>query len=199
MSEDSTPTSDKNDALDGVAANLKRARFEKGLSVRELHEKTGISQAVLYGYEGGKTKPGARELTLICQALRVSPNMLLFGAEDPFGTVVSPVEKLMRLSNDPFFAGFIGHMVMRPLFNQLGADQKKAWLGISFALLQATKPQALETLLRFIELLDASVVDSLGKFAEATGSTLEEEMVEVVMGCLDQLMTESSAKNSNIP
>lgn len=196
MSEDPTPPQDKSDALDGVAVHLKRARFEKGLSVRELHEKTGISQAVLYGYEGGKTKPGARELTLICQALRVSPNVLLFGSEDPFGTAVSPAEKLMRLSNEPFLANFIGRMIVEPLFKSLGADQKKAWLGISFALLQATKPQALDLMVSFIDELNASVVDQLGSFAEAAGTSVEEEMVIIVMSCLERAMTEPQRGDS---
>lgn len=65
-----------------IAEQLASARREKGLSVSELHRKTGISRTVLQGYEAGRNKPGARELRLLAETLDCSPNRLLFGSDD---------------------------------------------------------------------------------------------------------------------
>ena len=67
---------------DIVAVEIQRARQDAGLSVAELSKATGISKAVLHGYERGRTKPGARELRLLSETLRVSPNRLLLGTDD---------------------------------------------------------------------------------------------------------------------
>lgn len=47
-------------------------------------ESKGISRAVLSFYETGKSRPSPRELRILCEALRVSPNQLIYGTEDPF-------------------------------------------------------------------------------------------------------------------
>ncbi|WP_201496314.1 helix-turn-helix domain-containing protein [Rubrivivax sp. A210] len=46
----------------------------------------GISRTALIGYEGGSSRPGARELRLLCETLNATPNYLLFGTETPFQT-----------------------------------------------------------------------------------------------------------------
>lgn len=69
--------------LGDVAAELARARAKAGLSHSDLHRITGISRSVLFGYENGRTKPGAREIRLLCDALKVSPNRLIYGSDDP--------------------------------------------------------------------------------------------------------------------
>jgi transcriptional regulator with XRE-family HTH domain len=43
----------------------------------------GVSRAALSLYERGINKPGAREITLLCEVLKVSPNWLLYGSESP--------------------------------------------------------------------------------------------------------------------
>src|SRR5689334_17943064 len=68
----------------GIAAEIKRARTRAGKSHSELHRETGISRTVLIGYESGRTRPGAREIRLICDALNTTPNRLLYGMEEPF-------------------------------------------------------------------------------------------------------------------
>lgn len=70
--------------LDELASTLVRARSALGITQNELHKRTGISREAIKGYESGRNKPGARELKLLCEALHVSPNMLLFGTESPF-------------------------------------------------------------------------------------------------------------------
>ena len=44
-------------------------------------EGSGISRATLYSYESKGTKPGTRELRILCEALNISPSFLIFGEE----------------------------------------------------------------------------------------------------------------------
>lgn len=67
------------------------ARDGLGLSQESLYKRTklndhdgiGISRAVLSLYERGINKPGAREISILCVTLKISPNWLLFGSESP--------------------------------------------------------------------------------------------------------------------
>lgn len=68
--------------LGGIAAELAFARSKAGLSHSELNRITGISRTVLIGYEAGRTKPGAKEIRLLCDALKVTPNRLIYGSEE---------------------------------------------------------------------------------------------------------------------
>jgi transcriptional regulator with XRE-family HTH domain len=70
----------------GIASALVRARAEKGITQADLAEQSGISRSAIKGYETGRNMPGARELRALCKVLRVSPNMLLFGTDQPFET-----------------------------------------------------------------------------------------------------------------
>jgi transcriptional regulator with XRE-family HTH domain len=47
-------------------------------------EDKGISRAVLSLYEAGTNRPSPREIRLLCEALRVTPNYLIYGDEVPF-------------------------------------------------------------------------------------------------------------------
>ncbi|GAB4565673.1 MAG: hypothetical protein Tsb007_37180 [Rhizobacter sp.] len=66
-----------------IGKQIDRALARKGMSVSKLHQETGISRTVLQGYLKGRYKPGARELRLLSLALDCSPNLLLFGRENP--------------------------------------------------------------------------------------------------------------------
>lgn len=44
-------------------------------------EGKGISRTAIIGYEQGSTKPGLREIKLLCEVLRVSPNWLIYGTD----------------------------------------------------------------------------------------------------------------------
>ncbi|WP_180125476.1 helix-turn-helix transcriptional regulator [Rhodoferax sp. BLA1] len=65
-------------------AELIKARSLTGLTQSQLSEKSGVSLSAIKGYETGRTLPGARELRELCQALKISPNMLLWGTETPY-------------------------------------------------------------------------------------------------------------------
>jgi len=75
---------------EGIGDRIRERRKELDLSVEELASLTtmcssgseeGISAPTLYRYESKGSKPGARELRLLCEALNVSPSILLLGKE----------------------------------------------------------------------------------------------------------------------
>ncbi|MEK8087004.1 helix-turn-helix transcriptional regulator [Aquabacterium sp. A3] len=75
-----------------LGARIQAAREDKRLTQGELADLTkgldpenkGISRAVVSLYEAGTNRPSPRELRLLCEALRVTPNFLIYGDEQPF-------------------------------------------------------------------------------------------------------------------
>lgn len=75
-----------------LGMRLQEARRNANITQGELADKTrhvdldgnGISSAVISLYERGVNRPGPREIRLLCEALRISPNRLIYGDEDPF-------------------------------------------------------------------------------------------------------------------
>ena len=74
-----------------LGQRLVRARSGLGLSQQAVHSRSkildkdglGVSRAVLSLYETGVNKPGAREISLLCKVLSITPNWLIFGSESP--------------------------------------------------------------------------------------------------------------------
>jgi transcriptional regulator with XRE-family HTH domain len=62
-------------------------------------EKKGISRTALVGYEAGTSKPGLREIVLLCEVLRVSPNWLIYGSESAPAASLPSMELLSRTPN----------------------------------------------------------------------------------------------------
>ena len=54
------------------------------LTVNLDAEDKGVSRAVISLYEKGVNRPSPKELRLLCEALRVTPNFLIYGDEHPF-------------------------------------------------------------------------------------------------------------------
>ena len=75
-----------------LGQRLQEARRGAGLTQDELAEKSkrididgkGVSGAVISLYERGVNRPGPREIRILCEILRISPNYLIYGNEDPF-------------------------------------------------------------------------------------------------------------------
>jgi transcriptional regulator with XRE-family HTH domain len=65
------------DALQLLAANLRRLRIARHLSLSELARDTGMSKATLSGIENGRANPTVQTLTSLAQALGVSVAELL--------------------------------------------------------------------------------------------------------------------------
>lgn len=59
-------------------------------------EGKGISRTALIGYEAGTSRPGARELRILCQTLAVSANKLLFGTDLPVRTAHPALETIAQ-------------------------------------------------------------------------------------------------------
>lgn len=99
-------SNEKSASFDRLAADIGKriadARTGLGWSQTALHTRTkladpegvGISRAVLSLYETGKNKPGAREIRILCDTLKVSPNWLLYGSESPARAIQASVDFL---------------------------------------------------------------------------------------------------------
>lgn len=82
----------KDEPEDQLGVRLREARENDRLTQGELADRTkladkeniGITRNVISFIESGRTKPGPREIRLLCEALRISPNFLIYGNDDPF-------------------------------------------------------------------------------------------------------------------
>lgn len=71
------------------AARLKAAREERNFTQAAVSnrsrmidpEQRGISRTAIIAYEQGTTKPGIRELRMLCEVLHVTPNWLIYGTD----------------------------------------------------------------------------------------------------------------------
>ncbi|MDD5176061.1 MAG: helix-turn-helix transcriptional regulator [Sterolibacterium sp.] len=120
---------------DGLAIRIRIARERKGLSLSKLHEQSGISKTALHDYESGRTKPGARELKILCELLEITPNLMIFGTEEP----LKPREglrSLVKLRSGP--AMFVAAMFLIPIIAaSLDEDQIESLLVLVASLLEA--------------------------------------------------------------
>lgn len=67
-----------------IASEIIKGRELLGLTQAQLAEQSQVSLSAIKGYETGRNVPGARELKQLSQVLRISPNRLIFGVENPF-------------------------------------------------------------------------------------------------------------------
>lgn len=136
---------------DIAAIELRRAREAKGLSHSDLHRITGISRSVLFGYEAGRTKPGAREIRLLCEALQVSPNKLLFGVEEPFKPRPG-LRSFVKMRGSPM--GVLAATFLIPLlFASLDDEQVESILILLESLVEARDKEAHRKIGIFVEML----------------------------------------------
>jgi transcriptional regulator with XRE-family HTH domain len=90
----------------GVGHRLKTAREERGFTQGAVANRTkmidpdkkGISRTAIVGYEQDTSKPGLREIRLLCEVLRISPNWLIYGSES---AAVASLPSMELLSNSP--------------------------------------------------------------------------------------------------
>ncbi|PUE24624.1 hypothetical protein B9Z39_12895 [Limnohabitans sp. JirII-29] len=100
----------KNPPEEHLGERLKEMRESKHITQGELaaltlsldSEGKGISRAVISLYEKGTNRPSPKEIRLLCEALKVTPNYLIYGDEQPF-TPISDYSRLGTISrrNDP--------------------------------------------------------------------------------------------------
>lgn len=108
--------------LDPLTVELVRARKAAGWTQNELHQKTGISRDAIKGYESGRNMPGSRELRVLCEALGVSANKVLWG-HDAFKAPSSPIKGMF---SDPSMDLATQHLKMIMLLNMLTQDEREA-------------------------------------------------------------------------
>ncbi|WP_206955330.1 helix-turn-helix domain-containing protein [Trinickia acidisoli] len=103
-----SPTSKVSTPEDGVGKRIQQKRTEYGWSQSVLATRTkladvngeGISRTVISGYETGEYKPGAREIRVLCETLKVSPNWLLYDREAPFEALQPSMEMTTLRPNE---------------------------------------------------------------------------------------------------
>jgi transcriptional regulator with XRE-family HTH domain len=79
---------------DGIGSRIRASREARGYTQTHLAGQTksidplgqGISRTAIVGYEAEHSKPGAREIKLLCNALNITPNWLLYGEESIYET-----------------------------------------------------------------------------------------------------------------
>jgi len=89
---------------DGIGGRIRAAREAKGYSQTHLADYTkevdpvrkGVHRTVLVGYEAGSTRPGAREIRILCEALSVTPNWLIYGSNFAGGTEQAAMEGVRK-------------------------------------------------------------------------------------------------------
>lgn len=90
--EKQPPTPEKTDSDLSIGERIQKSRKALELSAEELvlllasydfeavnENDKGISLPTIYRYEKGEREPGAREIRLLCNALNVSADWLIFG------------------------------------------------------------------------------------------------------------------------
>lgn len=85
---------------DGIGSRIRAAREAKGWSQTDLANfskeldaaRKGIHRTVLVGYEAGHSRPGAREIRILCESLSVTPNWLIYGSNFAGGTEHTAME-----------------------------------------------------------------------------------------------------------
>ncbi|MBI5926329.1 MAG: helix-turn-helix transcriptional regulator [Aquabacterium sp.] len=101
-----------------LGARIQTAREDKRLTQGELADLTkgldpeekGVSRAVISLYEAGTNRPSPREIRLLCEALRVTPNFLIYGDEQPFHPLNDEKRSGGRTRSDPEGFAWMAHV-----------------------------------------------------------------------------------------
>lgn len=128
-----------------LGAEIEKARVRAGISRSELSRRTNISRTVLIGYETGRTTPGAREIHLICDALKVTPNRLFYGKEGLFSEKDGPWPDLIDSEDEAAIR-------LPLLFKMLARDERAAVLTLIHSLLEARHGRA-----KFTKVIEAQI------------------------------------------
>lgn len=124
---------------DGISLRIKAAREAKNFSQIDMHNKTGLSRTVLINYEAGRHKPGSREIKLICDALQISPNYLIYGNEEPHKVEDGLAGRLLNMGEE----AFMPLAVLVPIISAiLDHEEKRTILKMVEALIKAKSHDA---------------------------------------------------------
>lgn len=156
MPEKEKPVETSAPKFGDIAAELALARTRAGLSHSELHRITGISRTVLIGYEAGRTRPGAKEIRSLCDALKVSPNRLIYGSDDwPVNKAAGPLPDWLDFDSDDY-----GTVNATVLIKMLSKEERLALLTLAHSILEARHgQQQLKEAFQAIGLMGAKMFD----------------------------------------
>jgi transcriptional regulator with XRE-family HTH domain len=125
---------------DGIAIRIRIGRERKGLSLADLHRRSEISKTALHDYESGRTKPGAREIRILCEILEVTPNWVIFGTENPLEPRAG-LRALIKSKDSP--AWMMMSMFLMPIIAAvLDEDQLEALLVLIASMVEARDKDA---------------------------------------------------------
>ncbi|GCL66372.1 helix-turn-helix domain-containing protein [Pseudaquabacterium pictum] len=119
---------------DQLGVRLQQAREEHRWTQGELAELTrsldpdekGVSRAVVSLYEAGTNRPSPREIRLLCEALRITPNFLIYGDDDPFSALIEERRTGTRARHDPEGFAWMAHVMASLHHNHYDALMKLA-------------------------------------------------------------------------
>lgn len=122
-----------------LGERLQGARRMAGMTQGELSERTkladlrgeGVSRAVISLYENGGSRPGPRELRMLCEVLRVSPSYLIYETDDPFDGLSEYARYYGFGKTEAEFAAFLTYA-----FRQLHGHPRFAVLQLMLAVLR---------------------------------------------------------------
>ncbi|MGK4007758.1 XRE family transcriptional regulator [Sorangium sp. So ce1036] len=104
LGADDAALDDASDLTPVVAANLKRFRAERGLSLERLAKASGVSRAMLGQIELGQSTPTINVLWKIARALGVPFSALMSQATSPVTTVMRSSQARILRSRDGAFS-----------------------------------------------------------------------------------------------
>lgn len=125
-----------------LGSRLQMLREGKGLTQAKVAELTkradrdrkGLSRAVISFYEAGTTRPGPKEIRLLCEALQVSPSYLIYGSDDPFNEATNYQRYMNMGRSDAEHAAYVHY-----LFSRLESPHRLAVLRLLRDLLQLSE------------------------------------------------------------
>lgn len=179
------------DKTDALPLELKSAREAKNLTFSDLSRATGISRTALHDYESGRSKPGARELVKLCEALQVTPNRLLLGSENPIPGTSGVLVALLNLSREKPEKALALSMMLLPLMSAVlkavGNETLLALATIADETVRARDPET------FLEL--SRMVSQFGEIdAKAVAGMNADEKKEFVTGLEKKILRPSKTK-----
>ena len=177
-----------------IGKRIRDARDAKGLTQSQVSVRSkwsdpdgkGISRTALIGYEAGTSRPGTRELRILCETLHVTPNQLIYGTEHPFQASHVALEGLRHKRRAVSVAMQVAFLVMA-----LKDHEKDALLSLALSLGGHTLGDARLAGLRAMAGLLTN--DLIGTFREYFADLSDEEFQALSMEELAQLMSKGLA------
>lgn len=167
-----------------IGRRIADARNGLGLSQAAVHTRSklidpdgsGVSRATLSLYEIGTNKPGAREITLLCEVLHVSPNWLLYGSDSP-AKAVRPTAQ--------FLSGDDLHIATRLAFAMLAlpAADRESLANLVFSLLSGRlSDMQLSSLMAMANMLREGLLKEINETVENAEKMPLSELIERFVG-----------------